>query len=129
MINKKEYIEICNLNSKKLKRTASFYAILYLLCIFIPVILGIYSLAYPDNEFRIALSMIALFFAILPFPFLKNIERIQKYRELSSEFHNLSRDFKDNYKKNTIEKYKLLNKELSKNNVSLVFKLSKKKHG
>ncbi len=127
MIDKNEYTELCNFNSKKLKRKANFYAVLYMFCIFIPVSIGIYNLSYPTNEWIVSLSMVALFFTILPFPFFKNIERIQKYREFASDFYNLAIDFKDNYHKDTIEKYKNLNKELSKTNISLSVKNLRKK--
>lgn len=120
MVDKLEkYIQECKVSSIGLEWTATFYSSLYLICILIPILLDILILT--DVFKSIGFPIFSLFLSIIPYTLSKNIERIQSYRDLSSEFYNLKQDFR-NKKNNSEDILKQLRLKLAQYNINPLIK-------
>ena len=106
MVKKIEMINNCKFKSKALVKTANFYASFYVFCVFLPLIVSLISIS-SNFDIPVYLSIFVAFVGVIPFIFMGSISKIQKYRDVSKDFENLSIDF-------DLKKYKKINKESSK---------------
>jgi hypothetical protein len=91
-----KYIEECEKNVEQLDVEANMFSLLYTSCILLSCILGILLLGNWFNpSVNFLIGGVGLMTTILPLVFKTKIEKIQVYRELSSEFANMKQDLSD----------------------------------
>jgi len=115
-MKKENLAHSCKFNSECLELMANKYSLIYTISIFSAIIIGLILLGHPfgNNLTRFVLGVFGLALTILPLVFKEKIEKVHGYRNLSTEFKDLERDFLSSSKSlKNINKLKILTKKLA----------------